>query len=601
MAERPAPRFVVGGTVDAASPVYAPRTFEDAIFGKITDGEWVLLLGPRQHGKSSALVRLAERLAASGYSVAFVDLQRYADDEDPYYESFLQWFAGAIAAELASEWVDPSAGARNDLQSWLEAVAPPRYPNIAVLIDEVSGVPARFRERLFGQLRALFNSRARANADAVANRMVFVFAGTFRPEAMIDSDNSPFNISKLELSDWLDRGQVVALARVGLAEAGDTYGNSAFDAVGGQPYLVQRVLAAVQRAADEDRDSAFGTALDEVVNGIDRHIPDLMRLVAADSALMELTKRLVDGDVAFDGSDPTHLFALVSGVAVRVGARLQVSTQLYRRALIALHERAAPAEPSTAPSVVPACDVLLVTATDVETASVRDVFAEGEPFLAGNNVYRALGTYGGAAVVLVRSPEMGGGGQGGAALTVSDAIRFLRPSAVIVVGIAFGMKPKEQDLADVLCATQVVDYELVRLGVDEEGRPSTRQRGSILPASPGLLAGLQDVAVGLTSIKFGQFLSGDKLVDDVDARGALAAVFPDAIGGEMEAFGAASAAERERVEWAVAKAICDFADGHKATDKLSRQRAAAGESAKFVRQVLDAGLLRAPSDDLRTR
>ena len=91
-------------------------------------------------------------------------------------------------------------------------------------------------------------------------------------------------------------------------------------------------------------------------------------------------------------------------------------------------------------------------------------------------------------------------------------------------------------------------------------------------------------------MRFGQLLSGDKLIDNENERDALANQFPDAIGGEMEAFGAASAADRERVEWAVAKAICDWADGNKAADQPSRQRAAAVESAKFVRQCLDAGL-----------
>src|SRR5262249_50769172 len=117
-----------------------------------------------------------------------------------------------------------------------------------------------------------------------------------------------------------------------------------------------------------------------------------------------------------------------------------------------------------------------------------------------------------------------------------------------------------------------------------------RQRGSILPASPGLLSSVQDLAVRREDVRFGQLLSGDKLIDNLAERDALAAAFPDAIGGEMEAFGVASAAERAGVEWGVGKAICDWADGDKSIDKPSRQRAAADESAKLIRSVLDAGL-----------
>lgn len=478
--------------------------------------------------------------------------------------------------------------ARTDLQSWLEAVLPPEYPNIAILVDEVSGVPAHARERFFSQLRALFNSRATRAAEAIANRVFFVFAGTFRPEAMIDSDNSPFNVSKLHITDWLRADQVGELAAIGLGDVGPEFGEKAFEAVGGQPYLVQRVLAAVQRVEAADRMSAFEEAVDEIKKGVDRHVPDLMRLVSSDPELLVLTKRLVAETVTYDGADPSHSFAVVSGVAVVHEEKLVVSIALYEQALSTLHGRdnVAEVEPTTPRD---ACDVLLVTATEVETAAVRDVFAEGEAYTRGNNAYRDLGVYGHSQVVLVRSAQTGAGGAGGAALTVADAIRELRPAAVIAVGIAFGMNPADQQLSDVLCATHVVDYELGRVGTTSEGERSVRRRGEILGASPGLLSRLQDVAVGLERIEFGWLLSGDKLIDNVGERDGLAEAFPDAIGGEMEAYGAASAANRAKVEWGVAKAICDWADGDKAIDKPSRQRAAAVEAAKFVRQLLDAG------------
>lgn len=83
------PRFVAGGTLHKDSLVYARRRFEDVIFEQVTSGDWVLLLGPRQHGKSSALVRLYRRLSDAGYFCAFVDLQRYGVTTPMDMRSFL--------------------------------------------------------------------------------------------------------------------------------------------------------------------------------------------------------------------------------------------------------------------------------------------------------------------------------------------------------------------------------------------------------------------------------------------------------------------------------------------------------------------------------
>src|SRR6266480_4262166 len=88
------------------------------------------------------------------------------------------------------------------------------------------------------------------------------------------------------------------------------------------------------------------------------------------------------------------------------------------------------------------CDVLLVTATEVEARAVLNVFPRhGSPFgqrHIGDSTYFDLGVIGGARTFLVQS-EMGAGGPAGATLVVHEGIKALSPSAVIMVGIAFGI------------------------------------------------------------------------------------------------------------------------------------------------------------------
>src|SRR5437868_6612646 len=98
-------------------------------------------------------------------------------------------------------------------------------------------------------------------------------------------------------------------------------------------------------------------------------------------------------------------------------------------------------------------DVLLVTATEVETRAVRDVFLQKagtfERRIINDKTHFDLGVIGGASVFLVQS-EMGSGGPGGAALVVHESIKALSPSAIVMVGITLGLLPNEQNIGDIL-------------------------------------------------------------------------------------------------------------------------------------------------------
>lgn len=591
MSDEQVPRFVTGGTVGLHSPAYVGRPFEEKIYSELTSGHWVLLLGPRQHGKSSALVRLYDRLAHDGYTCAWIDLQRYGGDES--YAAVLRWLGSRVASEVGTGLPELSPEAQEDLESWLEAVIPPRFANVAILIDEVGRIPLAHRERFFGQLRALYNSRATSGPESLANRVVFTFAGTFRPEQMITSENSPFNVSVWVYSEDLTQGQAEDLAVGVLGEEGRDYAVRAYAEVGGQPYLLQTLLAAVQREETrEARAAAMSAQLEALRAGGDRHLLDVLSLVRGDQELAELAGVLATASVTYVPSNTTHLFAIVSGIARLDGEHLVIRNPLYRFGLQRERVPGAKPPPALEPLGPETCDVVIVTATDVETSAVREVFAaQDAPVLYGTtNTYRDLGVHGGARVALVRAPEMGAGGVGGATLTINDAVKELEPSSVILAGIAFGMEKGKQKIGDTLCATRVIDYELVKVGTDDEGGNEVRPRGVNVPTSARLLGRFQDADTDIDmTVHFGPLLSGDKLIDSVDLRDELRTLSPDAVGGEMEARGGYAAADRAKVDWIVVKAICDWADGKKRYKKAMRQALAANNAAQFVRATLELG------------
>src|SRR5437762_4038966 len=273
-----------------------------------------------------------------------------------------------------------------------------------------------------------------------------------------------------------------------------------------------------------------------------------------------------------------------------------------------------PPELSVITSLPPQADVLLVTATEIETQAVLHVFrakfqCDYERHCIGTKTYYELGTVNEARVFLVQS-EMGVGGPGSSLLTVHEGIQALAPSSVIMVGIAFGVDPDKQRIGDILVSRQLCGYELRRYGTDDNGTPAIISRGDRVTASAKLLDRFRSGSLDWPGrqgrwgkeVYFGTILSGETLVDNSDYRDQLRALEPEAIGGEMEGVGLYAAAYNAKVDWILVKGICDWADGNKSGEEMivsssrkyrpkslksQNQRRAARNAAQFTMHVLD--------------
>lgn len=234
-------------------------------------------------------------------------------------------------------------------------------------------------------------------------------------------------------------------------------------------------------------------------------------------------------------------------------------------------------------------DVLLVTATEVEARAVLDVFGKVEKapalmFIADKGYYD-LGMIAGARTFMIQS-EMGVG----TLLTLRESLEVLSPSVLIIVGIAFGLKPEEQQLGDILVSTRLESFELQRLGEDAKGQSVTTLHKESLPISKSLLERFKVGSIALTDliVHFGPILSGTKFTDNQDYRNQLLEIKPDAIGGEMEGAGLFTAPHRYKIDCILVKAICDWADGLKILDRAVQQKAA-HNAALFTLYVLQQG------------
>lgn len=242
--------------------------------------------------------------------------------------------------------------------------------------------------------------------------------------------------------------------------------------------------------------------------------------------------------------------------------------------------------------------VVLLTFNEYEHQAVLKAFcSERRPTTETRDgvTYNELGIHGGMKVIHAIS-EVGSGGLGAAQQRSAQAIRAWRAKAVIAVGIAFGMDSDKQNIGDVLVSTQLRQYELNRVNKDGSLTP----RASSPDASASLLNRIRTVDSTAKHIKdlewpkleFGQILTGEKLIDNLDYRTSLKTNYaPEAIGGEMEGSGLYASAQQAKVDWIVVKAICDRADGNKAQDKTKRQALAAENAARVIKAALEDGNL----------
>src|SRR6266536_2825035 len=75
--------YITGGTLPHDAPSYVHRKADEEVYSSLLNREFCYLLTSRQMGKSSLMVRAAERLRREGISVAVLDLTSVGQSVTP--------------------------------------------------------------------------------------------------------------------------------------------------------------------------------------------------------------------------------------------------------------------------------------------------------------------------------------------------------------------------------------------------------------------------------------------------------------------------------------------------------------------------------------
>lgn len=245
--------YTVGGTVQAnEGGLYIARKADRELLQLCEQSAFAYVLTPRQMGKSSLMIRTAEKLLDSGRQAAIIDLTQIGTQlsADTWYSDFLDLLAGQLmlSTDVKHWWkanADSSIAMRLT-RFFQEVVLPDISEPIVIFVDEIdTTLSLDFTDDFYAAIRYLYMARS---TDPALKRLSFVLIGVATPSDLIqDVKRTPFNIGqRVDLTDFTLSEALPLAAGLGVAaEQAQQTLEAVMHWSGGHPYLTQRLCRAV--------------------------------------------------------------------------------------------------------------------------------------------------------------------------------------------------------------------------------------------------------------------------------------------------------------------------------------------------------------------
>jgi nucleoside phosphorylase len=249
-------------------------------------------------------------------------------------------------------------------------------------------------------------------------------------------------------------------------------------------------------------------------------------------------------------------------------------------------------------------DVLLVTAVASEETALKSVaLASGlrwDRRKGAAATYYHIGELRGRRVAALRLKSMGSFSATGSAFTCHRAMVESEATTILAVGIAFGISEEWQMVGDMLIAESLHLYDEADVIDDAEtGYRYVYGPKATVPASAEWVERFRTAATtgaetpsGVARHHVGKMLAGGARIESRAFRELLRRrVEVDGtvvVGGEMEAAGIAAACSAAGADWAVVKAVADFATSESRATISETRDLAANTAALFTLKTLAA-------------
>jgi hypothetical protein len=412
--------FCIQGAVPLDSEAYVSREFERKVLQSIYAERWVLILGPRQHGKTTGLIRISEELTNNGFLCAFIDLQGLPPPQT--YREFLENFARKAAQKLGVvNYASPDEPDDKQVYYWLEKIIPSDKQPIVIIIDEASAISdSEWRNHFYGQIRSIKNEQAMPNPTDVVKRLRFVFSGCFLPDTLVNTKNSPFNTCEEISTEDLVFDQVIELYTKVEKKTDVELIQKAFDLIGGNPYLLQLLFHKLHALPDTEKEPALIATVDYLFSGHDHHFQYLFKSISEDNELKELVSELVQkSKIPNDPADANYKFLRTLGIAKLEDKHLVFRNSLYRTLAenSALFKEIKHAQAEIKPTIVAQTVVYgvnemkntnvsvsrsTISGSIITSSSIQDSFNTIEPSKASDDLKKVLQELGKAVDEMIK-------------------------------------------------------------------------------------------------------------------------------------------------------------------------------------------------------
>jgi hypothetical protein len=209
-------------------------------------------------------------------------------------------------------------------------VLPNNVEPITIIIDEASAIAnAEMRNSFYGQIRAIANERAMAEPGELPTRLRFIFAGTFRPETLVNTENSPFNVSEFVYTQDFTLEEALQLYEQVEGETNSDFVRRTYEIVQGHPYLLQFILARAQYVRSLGDHVELDSILDELRFEATGHFESIFGPILSEIELTELVSQIVVNGRIPNEPSPNFRYLQVLGIAKREETDLVFRNQLY--------------------------------------------------------------------------------------------------------------------------------------------------------------------------------------------------------------------------------------------------------------------------------
>ena len=239
-------------------------------------------------------------------------------------------------------------------------------------------------------------------------------------------------------------------------------------------------------------------------------------------------------------------------------------------------------------------DFAIITSADIE---FNEVLEKLNPFIIDytndffilhyKNLETGLDYYFGSLaqlnVCLVKTPEIGNMTQRGALFTISQLLKEVRPNNILMLGVCCGMEPSASFVKNkktcIYVANSITYYEYAKISEDYVVRSIVERPSKLL----GIFT--EEVDSETYHVKKGQYICGEKVLNNKKVKAGLQKLYPGAVALDMESYSLALLANN--IPYVVIKGASDFGVRKQGSE---RQRATMECVITYVCDCLEAAL-----------